>query len=125
MRQRLAFILILALLLGMSPATAFVAAPADAVADTPVESRAMNTLDGPYSVWNSMVATSFARGDGSETTPYIIETAEQLAYLAHSVNQGNSYAGKYIDLASDIDLNRYPWTPIGLNNTFSGRFYVN
>ncbi len=49
--------------------------------------------------WDGTIATAFAGGDGSEQSPYIIETAEQLAYLAESVNGGTSYAGKHIRLA--------------------------
>ena len=56
-------------------------------------------------VWDGTAATGFARGTGTESDPYIIETAEQLAYFAQSVNGGNKYSGKYVKLASDIVLN--------------------
>lgn len=51
-------------------------------------------------IWDGSVATSFASGTGLESDPFIIETAEQLAYL---VSVGAS--GKYIKLANDIYLN--------------------
>lgn len=51
-------------------------------------------------VWDGTVASSFASGTGLKDDPFIIETAEQLAYL---VSVGAS--GKYIKLANDIYLN--------------------
>lgn len=55
-----------------------------------------------------------------------IETAEQLAAFAATVNGGNNYNGYRIVLAKDIDLNNLPWTPIGragaaFNGTFDGQ----
>ena len=70
-------------------------------------------------------------------TEYTLGTAEQLAGLAAIVNGtapnpltrgGNatyqdSFAGKTIKLASDMDLKNLPWTPIGnWDNTFAGTF---
>ena len=74
-------------------------------------------------VWDGTVATSFASGSGTELDPYIIETAEQLAYLASLTTD---QAGKYFKLVNDIDLNNILWTPIGYSNNkltvFSGIF---
>ena len=46
-----------------------------------------------------------------------IETAEELAGLAKSVNEGNDYAGVTIKLTCDIDLNNHEWTPIGFGSS--------
>ena len=47
-------------------------------------------------------------------TEFVIGTAEELAGLAQLVNTGvDSFAGKTIKLASNIDLNNINWTPIG------------
>ena len=84
-------------------------------------------------VWTGDASDGFASGTGTEDDPYIIETAEQLAYLAGSVNSGTDYAGKHIKLASDIYLNDVSdedwtktaskWQPIGTKNTpFAGSF---
>ena len=53
-----------------------------------------------------------------------ITTAEQLAALAVSVNDGNNYSGVTIKLGADIDLSGHNWTPIGTtsSNSFSGTF---
>jgi hypothetical protein len=64
----------------------------------------------PYDMpeaWTGESATGFARGEGTESNPYEIATAEQLAYLADQVNGGNTYEGKYIKLTNDIVLNSY------------------
>ncbi|GHV44626.1 hypothetical protein FACS189492_1250 [Clostridia bacterium] len=74
--------------------------------------------------WVSQAADGFASGDGNANGPYIIETAEQLAYLAATVNAGNDYMGKYITLATGIDLGGKLWTPIGASGAvaFAGIF---
>lgn len=59
----------------------------------------------------------------SESSPILIENAEQLAYLAEQVNGGNKYSGKYFKLVSNIYLKGYDWTPIGGDDAyFSGSF---
>lgn len=73
-------------------------------------------------------------GSGTETNPYIIKTAQQLANLSYMVNNGKRYSKEYFRLDSDIDLNSglyvtsssssaKQWTPIGGNgNRFQGNF---
>ena len=74
-------------------------------------------------VWDGTTASSFADGTGTADDPYIIETAEQLAYFGSRVNSGDSFNGEYILLQRNIDLNRLPWTPIGMNDAqFQGFF---
>ncbi len=68
-------------------------------------------------VWDGTVATAFAGGTGTEEDPYQIADGAQLAYLASSVNGGETYEGKSFVLTADIDLNGLPWTPIA--NTFA------
>jgi hypothetical protein len=73
--------------------------------------------------WDGSVASSFDGGDGSETDPYRIATAEQLAFLASEINSGKNYTGKHFALTSDIELADRPWTPIGTSDhPFSGSF---
>ena len=75
---------------------------------------------GYTNIWDGSVASAFAGGTGTAENPYQIATGAQLAYLASSVNSGETYAGKNFVLTADIDLNKRPWTPIA--NTFSGVF---
>ncbi|BCJ94193.1 hypothetical protein acsn021_17620 [Anaerocolumna cellulosilytica] len=75
----------------------------------------------------------FAGGDGSPETPYLIETAGQLAKLAQLVNSKDSmiYSTKYYELMNNIDLSEYAddggWIPIGKSGTyiFRGHFEGN
>ena len=61
--------------------------------------------------WHGGVDTSWYN---TTDTEFVIGTAEQLAGLAELVNTGvDSFAGKTIKLASNIDLNNLNWTPVG------------
>lgn len=59
-------------------------------------------------------AEAFESGSGTESNPFIIMTADQLAAFAVSVDEGTTYEGQYIRLGSDIDLSAIEtWNPIG------------
>lgn len=74
-------------------------------------------------VWDGTIASGFAGGTGTENDPYQINTAEELAYFAKSVNGGKWYDREYIILKNNIDLKNQEWTPIGTsNNPFKGNF---
>lgn len=64
-------------------------------------------------VWDGTTASGFAGGTGTEGDPWLIENAEQLAYLAQQVNNGTDYERKHFRLVSDLDLRGNEWTPIG------------
>ena len=68
-------------------------------------------------VWDGSTAAAFAGGTGTAEDPYQIANGAQLAYLASSVNSGETYTGKNFVLTANIDLNGLPWTPIA--NSFS------
>ena len=101
MKMRLALLALAAL--------AWIAVPVSARAET--------------DVWNGTIASGFAGGTGMENDPYQINTAEELAYFAKTVNEGQPYNGLYIVLKNDLDLNNQEWTPIGNSrNPFKGNF---
>lgn len=70
-----------------------------------------------YSVWDGKSTEPITKGSGSESDPYLIESAAQLAGLAYNINNANKvpydYKGKYFKLMKNIDLASKPWTPIG------------
>ena len=79
-------------------------------------------MPGGYTnIWDGSIASAFAGGTGTAENPYQIATGAQLAYLASSVNNGETYAGKNFVLTADIDLNKRPWTPIA--NAFSDALF--
>ena len=76
--------------------------------------------DGMMPVHNGdtwSVKTVFASGTGTANDPYHIATEEQLKTFRDSVNSGSTYAGKYIQLDTDIDLSGEEWEPIGITKT--------
>lgn len=88
-------------------------------------------------IWDGTADTSWYAQLGPNAQEYSLSTAEELAGLALLVNKGNSFAGKTIQLESDIFLNdttgaaggtwasvaRTPWVPIGTSlSPFKGEF---
>lgn len=115
MKRLIATLLAFCLLVGLLPAIPLKAQAADS------SSRAITWL------WTDFAAEGFASGSGSESDPYLIATAEQLAYLAVQVNAGNSYEGQYFALVEDLELRDYLWVPIGAKEStpFKGNFRGN
>ena len=64
------------------------------------------------SIWDG-TASSWTQGDGTESNPYLISSAQNLAYLASQVNSGAYYTNVYFLLTTDLDLQQLPWQPIG------------
>ena len=61
----------------------------------------------------------WTRGAGTGSNPYLIESADNLAFLAYVVNKGYDTEGLYFRLTTDIDLNGsedLQWVPIGLGD---------
>ena len=77
-----------------------------------------------YSI--DLYADEFGGGDGTASSPYIINNDMQLAKLARDVNNGNKYSGTYFKLGADITLDKALWMPIGqwdnYDNRFGGKF---
>ena len=75
-------------------------------------------------------------GEGTEALPYLIGTADELAFMRDKVNAGDAaYVSAYYQLTANIDLNDVTnyanwatqapannWTAIGIGNVFKGNF---
>lgn len=76
-----------------------------------------------------MPAAATLQGAGTATEPYLIRTADELAWLAQEVNAGRGASYNAV-LCNDIDLKDKGWTPIGKNysyvykGTFDGGGYT-
>lgn len=74
-------------------------------------------------LWDGKIATDFKYGKGTKDFPYLITSGEELAYLAKSVNEGESYESIYFQLTENLNLNSISWTPIGtIASPFKGIF---
>lgn len=72
--------------------------------------------------WSDYADGAYAGGSGGPASPFQIETAGQLAYMASRINSGSD-ANSYFVLTEDLDLTDHYWTPIGkASNSFSGSF---
>ena len=72
-------------------------------------------------VWDGSIAAAFAGGTGTAEDPYQIANGAELAYLASSVNSGETYEDEYFVLTANINLNGLSWTPIA--NSFSDALF--
>ena len=64
-------------------------------------------------------------GMGTKDQPYLISTAEELAFIAYqiNVNKSSEYANANYMLLNDVDLYGKFWSPIGTEeNPFNGNF---
>lgn len=77
------------------------------------------TLFAQLSIWNGS-SDIWTKGAGTEASPFLIESAEQLAFISDMVNGGvTTYENTYFKLMKNIDLNNLEWVPIG---DFKGKF---
>ena len=85
---------------------------------TSLLAQSVSVWDGTSEIWT--------QGNGTESSPYLIQNAQQLAYIAEMVNSGvTHYANTYFKLTTNVQIDStLVWEPIGLNNTyyFSGHF---
>ena len=103
------------------------------------------TWDGYCSKPNLTPEEIFEGGSGTESDPYQVKTADQLACFAKSVNEGTTYEGNFVKQIKDIKLNDnlndnieagttdglHEWTPIGdssnsrsFNGTYDGDNHI-
>lgn len=78
----------------------------------------------PVSEWDGTSAI-WTRGSGTEADPYLIETAQNLAWISEMVNNGvTTYNGVWFKLTSDLNMRNIAWVPIGnsTTNCFCGKF---
>ena len=95
----------------------------------PVVARAAGSVD----TWNGTADTSWYT-ENPDANAYTISTAEELAGFAQLVDNGNSFAGVTITLASDLDLSGHEWNGIGstssttpgakFRGTFDGAYHT-
>ena len=89
-------------------------------------------------LWDGSAANAFAGGSGTVADPYLISTAQQMAYFRDQVDAGVTYEGQYVKLSNSISLRGANFDPIGygyeadcymtdgmtFNGTFDGAGYT-
>ena len=72
------------------------------------------------SIWNGS-SDIWTKGAGTEASPYLIESAEQLAFISDMVNGGvTTYENTYFKLMTNIDLGQSAWIPISFCGIIDG-----
>lgn len=71
-----------------------------------------NTPHYENNKWNRTDKSTSLTGEGTETNPYLITSAADMAYFAESV-ETNNYEGKYVKLTVDLDMSNYAFKGIG------------
>ena len=82
-----------------------------------MEAQAVSVWDGTSAIWT--------QGSGTQADPYLIETAQNLAWISEMVNNGvTTYSGVWFKLTSDLNMHNIAWVPIGnsTTNCFCGKF---
>lgn len=71
-------------------------------------------------VWDG-TAKAWTSGNGTESAPYLIETGENLAYLAETVAAGETYDGVFFKLVNNLDMGKeqHKFSPIGFFNEYA------
>ncbi len=78
-----------------------------------------------YADWSSNTS-AITQGDGSQGNPYVIDSAQKLAYMAVQCNNnvGNYQSAYYIQTAN-IDISGNEWVPISsFSGTYDGQGYT-
>lgn len=65
------------------------------------------------SAFKSNLDSYALQGSGTENDPYVISSVDELKAFRDDVNGGNAYAGKYVKLTADVDLQCKQFEPIG------------
>ncbi|MCI5817331.1 MAG: hypothetical protein MR017_00500, partial [Paraprevotella sp.] len=89
----------------------------------------------PTDTWTNHRASGYSSGSGTQDDPWVIMSADQLAYFAYQVTNNKTTNGTYdksayFSLRADIDLKDHIWVPIGNlstgnGNSFNGNFEGN
>lgn len=86
----------------------------------------MNSFAGyrKVSVWDGSSKSESLSGTGTSGDPYLIQSANDLAYFANQVSAQNIYADQYVEMTVSVDLNNHPLVIGGYDSSvsFAGSF---
>ena len=78
-----------------------------------------------YADWSSNTS-AITQGDGSQGNPYVIDSAQKLAYMAVQCNNNvGNYQSAYYIQTTNIDISGDQWVPISsFSGTYDGQGYT-
>lgn len=78
-----------------------------------------------YADWSSNTS-AITQGDGSQGNPYVIDSAQKLAYMAVQCNNNvGNYQSAYYIQTTNIDISGNEWVPISsFSGTYDGQGYT-
>ena len=86
-----------------------------AVTASAEDGRTAQSISGPVKLTFESLPLDFAKGRGTESDPYIIETEADFAKIRDYVYNGQWCSGVHFQMGNDIELSA-DWTPIGGEN---------
>ncbi|MBR3980649.1 MAG: InlB B-repeat-containing protein [Bacteroidales bacterium] len=76
-------------------------------------------LNSIADTWDGTSVKAWAKGSGTSSDPYLIESAANMAYFRDMIISGLTYSGTYFKLTTSIDFNEEKFC---ISETFSGVF---
>ncbi len=83
-------------------------------------SKVVNIYYSEMDEWDGSSVSSSLSGSGDATSPYLIQSGADLAYIDQNISASNTFAGKYFKMTKSIDLNGHS-VKIGEYPGWSGR----
>lgn len=115
-KRVISFVLVLCLMLTFVPLNVFAQGGETEQQSSTLDERndaQSQTADEGEPIETILVPSDgFESGDGTENTPYVIRTAQQLTYFLSNALAGDTYEGKYISFADNINMDGCAWAPI-------------
>ena len=79
-----------------------------------------------YAVWEDTWANhaTAPSGSGTQASPYLIASAENLAWISSQTTGEQTFSSKYFKQTANIDLSGYTWVPISYNKTSDSQSFM-
>ncbi len=93
---------------------------------TPVDGIRVDTssvgISRTVSIWDGSSRSTSLEGAGTAESPYLIQSAKDLAYFSDTVFGGNTYSGKVVKMTTSVDVNGNTLFLAGYQKSFAGTF---
>ncbi|MCQ2741911.1 MAG: hypothetical protein MJ239_01250 [Bacilli bacterium] len=83
------------------------------------ESLNVNVYYDTYDTWDGTSSASLA-GNGTAESPYLIQSAEDLAYVSSNSASKTAFQGQYFKMTTSVDMSGHEWEAIATGNHGKG-----